>query len=321
MGRRRPEPESENHERWLVSYADFITLLFAFFVVMYAISSVNEGKYRVLSETLSHTFKSAVHHELQPEGIGYPQQPDVAVAPPVAVPRAAGSAVPGAFESQPGTAHLQQVRQQLEAAFGDLMADGQLNLAVGDSWLEIELNNNLLFASGDAEPRLGSLPFLRQLAQILEKHPNTIRVEGFTDNVPINTAKFPSNWELSASRAAAVVNFLSMYGVAPQRMAAVGYGEHQPIMSNDTDAGRQRNRRVVLVVSAASELRHPVGGAQDPSLEPTVRAANAVLDSLQAQRDIPGPGARAPSIQRVPLEGGGLLFTRDPEPARASAGR
>ncbi len=189
--RRRPE-EHENHERWLVSYADFITLLFAFFVVMYSISSLNESKYKVLSDSLSGIF-SQPERSLKPIPLG--DQRPAGVTPTVMDASAAQPA--RGTPSDP----LQQIADSVRATFGDLIASDQLNIKASEMWLEIELSSNLLFASGDSLPSNPAFGLMEKVAKILAPFKNPIQVQGYTDDRPISTALYPTNWELSAARA------------------------------------------------------------------------------------------------------------------------
>lgn len=249
MGRRRNHEEPENHERWLVSYADFITLLFAFFVVMYSISSLNEGKYKVLSDSLVGVF-SQVDRAIKPIPIGddRPQagQPDIS---PIDDSSSRESVDP-----------LQSIMQSMQAAFSELIDSKQITIRGNELWIEIELNSSLLFPSGDALPNDHAFELVEKVAGILAPFDNPIHVEGFTDDLPIKTNKYPTNWELSAARAGSVVRMLAADGVAPSRLAAVGYGEFQPIADNATAEGRARNRRVILVISRNLDVRRSVSG-------------------------------------------------------------
>ncbi|MBE0509335.1 MAG: flagellar motor protein MotD [Chromatiales bacterium] len=248
MRRRRRPQEHENTERWLISYADFITLLFAFFVVMYAISSVNEGKYRVLSDTLVTAFGSP-SRSLEPLQIG----------------EEGLSGQPGIFDagmrSTTPVGNLGQIADDFERVLQSLIEQDLIRITRDENWIEIEINTSLLYGSGSADLEPEALPILRRLAGILRQYPNPIQVEGFTDNVPIATMIYPSNWELSAARAASVVNLFTRTGVDPGRMVAVGYGEYRPIADNATAEGRRQNRRVVLVVSADERERRLLGGS------------------------------------------------------------
>ncbi|WP_339650442.1 flagellar motor protein MotD [Halopseudomonas pelagia] len=245
--RRRRQEEHENHERWLVSYADFITLLFAFFVVMYSISSVNEGKYKVLSDTLVGAFN-------QPQRSMDPIQIGQEIPRGLNRSEAVGT-LGGDGEGAPADA-LQDITAAMQAAFGELISAGDLEVRGNELWIEIELNSSLLFPSGDALPLDAGFDLIARIATILAPYQNPIHVEGFTDNIPINSRLYPTNWELSAARAASVVRMLGIGGVGPERMAAVGYGEFRPVADNTTAAGRRANRRVVLLISRHLDTRH-----------------------------------------------------------------
>jgi len=252
--RRQPQEDLHNKERWLISYADFITLLFAFFVVMYSVSSVNEGKYKVLSDTFTGVF-NAPQRSTQPIPIG--ENP--AQAPRVEQEESASESVDEsrATELDAGEREeaLQTMANQLEMEFDELINQGVVTLESTDQWLELNLPNSMLFNSGDAEPHYDAFRVMEKIATVLRDRDNAVKVEGFTDNQPIRTSRFPSNWELSAARAAAAVRMLTMEGIEPERLAAVGYGQYQPVARNDTEAGRQRNRRVVLLISKDASIR------------------------------------------------------------------
>lgn len=223
---RREQPEF-NPDRWMVSYADFITLLFAFFVVMYAISSVNEGKYRALSDTLRSNFRN-----------------DTA---------AGASVAPTPLEVEArssGPEPIDMVAERLQEALGDHLQMDRVSLRRTERGVEVSIDSRLLFATGRVRVQPAYRPVLTQLAGVLGETDHRIEVEGFTDDRPIETERFPSNWELSAARAAAVVRELTAGGVPPEHLAAVGYGPYRPVADNATAAGRARNRRVVLLVHA-----------------------------------------------------------------------
>lgn len=246
--RRDREEEQGNNDRWMVSYADFITLLFAFFVVMYSISSVNEGKYKVLADSLVGVFSQS---------------------PKTMEPIQLGNEVPRAPFTQQEQQHaptgagqghaqdpLESIADAMQAAFGDLISVGDLRVHANELWIEVELSSNLLFPSGDALPLNSAFELVERIAGILAPYDNPIHVEGFTDNIPIRSRVYPTNWELSAARAASVVRMLGNGGVDESRLAAVGYGEHRPIADNTTAQGRRANRRVVLLVSRYTDSRH-----------------------------------------------------------------
>jgi len=278
MARRKPHVDRENHDRWLVSYADFVTLLFAFFVVMYSISSVNEGKYRVLSDSMVTAFRSA-QKALAPIQVGQPSKspatsqlelkngPQIVMTPVIKLPsseRAGGDAYKvwiKKFESddgQPPSGNIKRMAEDVARSLSHLVDKDLVAVRGNELWLEIEIKDSILFSSGSAQLRPDAVPVLNQVAGVLRGFRNSVRVEGFTDNVPIRTLVYPSNWELSAARAASVVRLLAKGGIDPKRMSALGYGEHRPIADNGTPEGRSANRRVVLVVLADKEIEHLV---------------------------------------------------------------
>ncbi|MFL1584910.1 flagellar motor protein MotD [Stutzerimonas stutzeri] len=275
MARRRAPEEHENHERWLVSYADFITLLFAFFVVMYSISSINEGKYKILSDSLVGVFNQ-VDRSVKPIPIGEERprttEPDVSQVEDLTGP---GSA-------EPTLDPLERIAQSMRETFGELIANDQLTIRGNELWIEIELSSSLLFPSGDALPNDQAFQLIDKVAGILAPFDNPVHVEGFTDNLPISTDKFPTNWELSAARAGSVVRMLAAQGVNPSRLAAVGYGEFQPVADNATAEGRARNRRVVLVVSRNLDVRRSVTGVGSGNARPNEALRRAGTQSAPA---------------------------------------
>jgi len=295
MARRRKRVEEhENHERWLVSYADFITLLFAFFVVMYSVSSVNEGKYRVLSSTLDGAFKGQprtmdaieigellenkelIERLMQLENSGNKVIPDLfSESTPEQSAEIIDNAIEGDQEISEAQA-LSQLGESLEDALSPLIDRDLVSVEKNDLWVEVELNSNMLFGSGNASLSDEALRVLWKVAKPVRKLNNAVQVEGFTDNIPINSFEYPSNWELSGARAASVVHLFTKYGIKPDRLAAVGYGEQHPVDSNETPEGRERNRRVVIVIqsnaiSRFTEKREPADKVieREPFIEET----------------------------------------------------
>ena len=271
MARKKRPEEHENHERWLISYADFITLLFAFFVVMYSVSSVNEGKYRVVSRSLIVAFGEPVK-SLSPVQIGKlarsPQTKmlDERAVTSSIIPKMSLKPMPN-LKNESGvisihdngghdSGHLAKAVQQIKKALKTLIEKGLVTVTVYNDRTEIQIRSSVLFASGKIKLNKSAQTVVKELAQILSPIPNMVRVEGFTDNVPIKTRFYPSNWELSAARSARVVRQLEDLGLDPERLVAVGYGKYHPVASNATPDGRARNRRVVLVVLAQSN-KHP----------------------------------------------------------------
>jgi chemotaxis protein MotB len=283
MRRKRSEEEHENLERWLVSYADFITLLFAFFVVMYSISSVNEGKYRVLSDSLTAAFSDPqklplVERAKDPIQVGDLKRGErgepLPISPIVENPPSANSDPIDNRDGHADQAQLQDVASQIERVLAPYIQDDLIAVKREGSWIEIEMKSGFLFSSGRAELSLESIPMLDKLTEIFKTVSNSIHVEGHTDNMPINTREFPSNWELSSARAASVVHQLMKGGVEPARMAAIAYGEYHPLADNGTEEGRYKNRRVVIVLQSQAVARYkmpaeqPIGSIDSPPKSP-----------------------------------------------------
>ncbi|KAF7599640.1 MAG: flagellar motor protein MotD [Candidatus Dactylopiibacterium carminicum] len=248
MGRRRHEEEHDNHERWLVSYADFITLLFAFFVVMYAISSVNEGKYRVLSDSLVQAFRAVDNETALP--ISPPPRPGAtpiaAIAPQVQVRPDPRLEARKAEMLQRMRNMADEVRRVLEP----LVRGGQVRVTEGVNGISIEINASALFAPAEAQLGADASRALYAVAGVLAQGGFPIKVEGHTDSLPINTALFPSNWELSAVRASSVVRLFVAAGVNPGRLTAAGYADQRPVADNALAEGRARNKRVTILVES-----------------------------------------------------------------------
>ncbi len=382
--RRKVLVDVNNHDRWIVSYADFITLLFAFFVVMYSISSVNEGKYKSLTKAIGTAFSNKALQEstvtpvnnMPKEKSGLIMPDTLLTIPFDAMPLETSTAkpfkeawdstlnsfiekelftdirIPSAFsnnqsnlsailsvpfetakldsaipfesedkreaysntikpdavqnepiiqidesallksldvtfESTDLDKHLepdgdkrhelsdeilkerQQLKQisgQLETALGSFIKDDLVAIKRNDYWIELEMNSELLFLSGEAALSKKAQPVLKEIAQVINTLPNAINVEGYTDNVPISTLKFASNWELSSSRATSVVQEFVKEGINPTRLSAVGYGEFHPIANNMTDEGRFKNRRVTLVLMSHAFARYGANDAERAKL-------------------------------------------------------
>ncbi|HWT72605.1 MAG TPA: flagellar motor protein MotD [Oxalicibacterium sp.] len=243
MPRRKHEEEHENHERWLVSYADFITLLFAFFVVMYAISSVNEGKYRVLSNALGIAF-SGLKQQAPVHKDAVESTRQIVALPIRTSPRSSPQDAAIKREKE----RMTNIARDLLKAMAPLISQGKVRVTQSARGVSVEINASVLFAPGEAKLSPQSEKTLRAVAEVLAKVDNDLQIEGHTDNVPINTPMFPSNWELSAVRASSVVRLFIESGIAEKRMVAMGHAANEPIASNDTPEGRMRNRRVQLMI-------------------------------------------------------------------------
>lgn len=242
MARKKFEEEHENHERWLVSYADFITLLFAFFVVMYAISSVNEGKYRILSDSLESAFGKATRVQEKADGA----QLQLPLHGNLGLPK---SRVSEAVRRE--RAQMTGIARDILKVLAPLVSEGKVRVTQTARGVSVEINASVLFAPGEAKLTEQSGQALTAVAVILKNDRHAIQVEGHTDNLPISNIFFPSNWELSAVRASSVVRLFIDNGIADNRLQAVGHGPNQPVASNATPEGRARNRRVAVTILSA----------------------------------------------------------------------
>jgi chemotaxis protein MotB len=259
MARKKKPEEHENLERWLVSYADFITLMFAFFVVMYSLSSINEGKYRVLSESLIQAFQN-------PSQL-IKKQRDIEGGERVVIQRTAiiRKPMPDAKQKEMEK-KFQGIAQDVLKVMEPLIKEGQVKVTQSERGIAIEINASVLFNSGEAKLHPASAKVLTAVAEVLSRVEQPIQVEGYTDDVPIKSPVFPSNWELSTARASSVVRLFVENGVDPARLVAVGYGENHPVESNDTPEGRARNRRVtVMILSQEQEKVSNVPVVSAPS--------------------------------------------------------
>lgn len=265
MARKKKHEEHVNAEAWAIPYGDLVTLLFALFTVMYAMSSVNEGKFRVLSDSMIAAFHGAPK-SMQPVNVGDKQpgkggdQALAGVTPTVLMKiKQDGRSTPGGdlTPRDPTVASLShadlpgaliRMERQVQNAMQALIDAKLVTVKRENMWLEIEINTDILFPSGASDFSAAAAPVLDKLAEVLRPFPNPIRVEGHTDNRPIRTAAFPSNWELSAARAASVVHEFTKAGIEPLRLEIVGFGEYHPRDSNASSEGRNANRRVAVLV-------------------------------------------------------------------------
>lgn len=296
MSRKQHHEEHVNTEAWAIPYGDLITLLLAFFVVMYSMSSVNEGKYRILSDSLVAAFRGSPKTETPIQigknapGKGGSQmvgvRPTAFIKVKEQIERGLfkdGSNAPppdkgGSAAEQQAHGALLRMGQDVQSALKTLIDQKLVTVRQEKLWLEVEIRTDILFRSGDAHINPQAVPVLRSIADILKPFPNPIHVEGHTDNLPIRTSAYPSNWELSAARAATVVHLFTNQGVDPQRLKIVGLGSQHPIGSNDTADGRNANRRVRIVVLQSAEVSEDVYAVrQNPDDEEAARAAEPNL--------------------------------------------
>jgi len=263
--RKKKHPEHVNHERWLISYADFITLLFAFFVVMFAVSQVDTNKMGRFTES----FSKAVGLEMFPNG-GKGLLP------------ATGSMLEIASEAEVSEGELGEVRDALKKLAESNEALKSLEMTKYDHELVLRLPTNVIFPSGEDGVQTSANAALVAIADQVRSRDVDVRVEGHTDNRPISTSRFRSNWDLSACRATAILAVLAKEGtIPPSRLSAVGYGEFHPVATNDTPEGRGKNRRVELVlklipkVAAIPPAPTASSAAPAPSASASAPAASA----------------------------------------------
>jgi chemotaxis protein MotB len=281
----RRHDEHTNHEAWAIPYGDLVTLLLAFFVVMYAISSVNAGKYRVLSDSLFAAFRGAprtmdpIQVGEKPNGSGAELDASIvqstlqgqqrsSLAP---VPVQGGNQQTGASPianhlagaGAAAAAALQRLADEVTRAMDDLVKQNLVVVRRSEFWIEVEIKTDILYPSGSAHLAPYAVDVIQRLGGALAPFPNPIRVEGHTDNKPISTVAFYSNWELSAARAGSVVRVLQAQGVGPERLAVIGYGDTRPVQPNETEQGRNANRRVVVVI-LSTELQRQKSPADQP---------------------------------------------------------
>jgi chemotaxis protein MotB len=286
--RRKGEEEHENHERWLVSYADFITLLFAFFVVMYSLSSLNEGKYRIMSDSVVNAFRNIATNS---DG-----QRIVSSSIPSIRPSTQSPPSEAAEEARKSRAErVKNMAEEIRKVLAPLVADGQVRVTEGAFGITVEINASVLFAPGEANLGPDAKRALRAVADVVAGAEFPITVEGHTDITPIATAMFPSNWELSAVRASSVVRLFVEGGVRPSRLTAAGYGDQRPVADNANADGRARNRRVTILIESR------VVEAEPP---PRPVRASGVTDSIlpaDAAPPVPvAPPASQPSAPQAP---------------------
>ncbi|HEY4361508.1 MAG TPA: flagellar motor protein MotB [Bryobacteraceae bacterium] len=248
MARKKKHPEHVNHERWLVSYADFITLLFAFFVVMFAKSQTDKGKAQQVSdsvkkalegEKMSTIVQAILGGTVSDHGQGNAMMhgPGGAQKPPVEEKKEQKLA-----ELVPSLKVLsEELRKEIE--------DGRIQISMQPRGLVVSFTQAALFPSGEDVVSKNAYEGLEKVAGAINKLPNPVRLEGHTDSVPIRTPRFRSNWELSAARSIALLELLSTnFGVTRERLSIAGYADTAPIASNEDEKGRARNRRVDIVI-------------------------------------------------------------------------
>jgi chemotaxis protein MotB len=256
---KKKPPEHVNHDRWLVSYADFITLLFAFFVVLYASAQVDKRKAGRLAMAIQVVFQELgvfqtsntripLHDE---DAMPFEKVQIVENAQKTADMGKIVNPMKGVLTSAAETQSLQDAEAAIQKALRPEMQRHEVTMSMRHEGLVISLKEIGFFDSGSASIRPDSLDAISRLAEVLKQRREDIRVEGHTDNIPIHNMHFASNWELSTSRATEMIRVLiTMFGIPPERLSAAGYGEFHPVASNYTPAGRAQNRRLDIVILA-----------------------------------------------------------------------
>jgi chemotaxis protein MotB len=226
----------------MVSYADFITLLFAFFVVMYGISSVNEGKYKVFSGSMTKAFGSKEGNGDMGTGLSEEEMYFKAL-----IERRNARLAEKYIKQQE---RMKRLSEALNSKLASFVNKGAMSVTQNERGVTLDINASMLFLQGDATLQAEAVATLKDVAKILAEEAMPVEVEGYTDNLPIATAQFPSNWELSSARASSVVRLFIEQGLTADHLKAIGHADNNPVASNDTNEGRARNRRVTITVLA-----------------------------------------------------------------------
>ena len=258
MKKRHGEEEKENEDRWLLTYADLITLLMAFFVVMYSLSRVDTQKFKAIAQSLASVFPVSKTAFVPIPGVGgrrgtepvsVMRQKEENPPPP---PPGTGAGADTGVDKTPMQKLADQFQQLIQAE--GLASSVTVSASPGGRRVMVRLAESLLFDLGSAELTPQALGFIDKVATILVAANKLVRVEGHTDNVPIRTAQFRSNWELSTARASSVIRYLiEKFNFSPELLSASGYGEYRPIAPNDTPENRAKNRRVEFVITDKEE--------------------------------------------------------------------
>ncbi len=248
----KKEPEKHaNHERWLVSYGDFITLLFAVFVTLYAMSQSDKKKAEEVMQSIQQSFGMAQAGAPSPKINVIPSnqisivpsvKPEISIAPGSRASR-------GQFKTRATEKDFRQIKSSIEAYLVKQSAQGKVALTITRRGLIVSLKEAGFFDSGQAHIKPSAYEMINTIAEVMTQYNNPLRLEGHTDNIPISTSQFPSNWELSTARAVNGLKYLvKNFDVDPDRISAAGYAEFRPIADNSTPEGRAKNRRVDLVM-------------------------------------------------------------------------
>jgi chemotaxis protein MotB len=310
--RRYEEPESASLDRWLVSYADYVTLMFALFVVLYSLAITKEEKFKTISSSLAQVFEKPVAAQTGVKG------PDLLTDNQpksdyqqfgTSLETATGPELVADAKEQPTLQKPQfgnplvSLQNQLTQSLANLIEKGVAKVENDQDWLTIQLNSGLLFPSGSGVQTASASVLLTEIVAILNQSNNIIRVRGYTDNQAMSNEIYASNWELSMARATAILRELQRLGVQPERMAAEGYGEFAPFADNATAAGRAENRKVVIAISKFA--------TRPASSQPSVSEATSLEQAEQMLQQQPTTAADDGTIKVIRLPHGGIKITSD----------
>jgi chemotaxis protein MotB len=275
LSRRKKHAAHENHERWLVSYADFITLLFAFFVVMFASSQADKNKAQAVSNSVKQALEGSQVAAAVASILGGNRQDTGKGGAQFKGPGGAAKAQPQAVKDGL-IAELLPSMDSLTKELGEEIKTGKVRVSLEPRGLVVSLHQAAFFPSGEDTIAPATYPAIEKVANAIRKLPNPVRLEGHTDSIPISNSRFRSNWELSAARGIAMLEILSeRFGVPRERMAIAGYADIAPIETNDTEEGRRQNRRVDIIIlnqlGAAAEppVVTPSDHREIPAKQPT----------------------------------------------------
>jgi|YelNatPaOPRAMG01_1025707.scaffolds.fasta_scaffold44650_2 chemotaxis protein MotB len=289
MSRRKKAEGHANHERWLISYGDFVTLLFALFVVLFSSSQVDKRKVGMIAQAIQAAFEQLGIFNSSNARVPLLQSEPMPLSNDRLPPNAAHTSslarvvIPPSGTPSPVDAlwRITKIKQELERVLAPQLRAHDVRIRVNREGLVISLEEICFFPSGSAELKPEAIPILARIAAILENAPEDIRVEGHTDNVPIHNSQFASNWELSTARAVEVLNLLiTQFRIAPERLSAAGYAQYHPIASNATAEGRAMNRRVDVVVLRSDLQAPPDLSEQISGSGASVPAANSAPQTL-----------------------------------------
>lgn len=310
--KRRAAVEHDNIHRWLVSYADYMTLMFALFVVLYAMAMVNEKPFDSITESFGRVFQAS-EEEAKNRGHG---DSILMVNTSKTNVKLYGNGIlevagPELLDNEQNLSNisdakvgsnLSSLEKELHTALYDLVESGFAQLQIDGDWLEIELNSGLLFPSGSSSATRSAEAILAVIYDVIGQASNFIRVRGYTDNQVINNEIYSSNWELSVFRATAILRVLEKLGLTPARMAIEGYGQYYPSADNLTSEGRAKNRKVVVAISKyglekSNLLQAPTIAVQD--IEKVKLVGDSAVEGTDASNN----------IKVIRLKNGGIRIT------------